>query len=231
MNPCHAITPDPLGGVLGLLRGAGIAVADDLPGRADAWGQPDAAREEETRIAARVPEDPSQMEILYDRYYARILNYLYRRTMDRDLAEELTSRTFLRALEALGRETRPIWVCPWLYRIATNVHLSHSRRVTTLRARLAEIGRHWLGTERQPERRPDALASHREEQARLRRCLLTLPEKYRTVLLLRYDEELSHAGIAEVLQLGCPAVRKRLERGLRMLTERYRPGGQKGDAR
>lgn len=178
-------------------------------------------REEETRIAARVPGDSSQFGILYDRYYTKILNYLYRRTMNRDLAEDLTSRTFLQAFDALRREHRKVWVCPWFYRIATNVHVSHLRGLKAFRDRLVDMGRHWKSfTEK--EHRPDHVVRSRQESARVRECLASLPDRYRTVLILRYDEELPHREISEVLGLTAVTVRKRIERALRMLEDRYR---------
>ena len=199
----------------------GIACADSIePNLTDATAQQEGTREEETRIAARVRHDPSAMELLYERYYDRILNYLYRRTMDRDLAEDLTSRTFLQAMDALRHQNRPVWVAPWLYRIATNAHVSHLRSLAVLRKRIEEIGHHWL-QRAQTQVRPDAAVSSREEHVRVRECLQTIPEKYRTVLVLRFDEELTVAEIAEVLKLNNSAVRQRIVRGLRMLEERY----------
>ena len=188
-------------------------------------------REEETRIAARVPGNPSEFEIIYDRYYARILNYLYRRTMDRDLAEDLTSRTFMQAFDALQRECRQVWVCPWLYRIATNVHVSHLRSLKCLRERIADIGRHWMSFGGR-ELRPDHAARSREETARVRECLASMPEKYRAALILRYDEELAYREIGEVLGLTPATIRKRIERGLRILEARFRDGArEEGHAR
>ncbi len=199
----------------------GIACAQSIePEVEDATAQQDGTREEETLVAARIQHDPSAMELLYERYYDRILNYLYRRTMDRDLAEDLTSRTFLQAMDALRHQNRPVWVAPWLYRIATNAHVSHLRSLAVLRKRVEEIGHRWLGRA-QRQVRSDAFASSREEHARVRNCLQTISEKYRTVLVLRYDEELTVAEIAEVLKLNNTAVRQRIVRGLRMLGERY----------
>jgi RNA polymerase sigma-70 factor, ECF subfamily len=57
---------------------------------------------------------------LYELYYSRILNYIYRRTLDVASAEELTSNTFFSALRALpGYDNRGKFGA-WLYRIAGN---------------------------------------------------------------------------------------------------------------
>lgn len=194
-----------------------------------ATAQPDHVRDHETRFAAGVfqDQDPTAMQIIYDRYYERILNYLYRRTGDRELAEDLTSQTFLKAFKALHSESRTVWVRPWLYRTATNVHLSHARSFTALRKRIAGIAHQWISREAL-QVRADTLVSDRQEHIRLRKCLESMPEKYRAVLLLRFDEELAHAEIALSLGLSSATVRKRLERALQKLKQLFEEVSSKG---
>ena len=63
---------------------------------------------------------PQAFGDLYDLYYGRILNYVYRRTLDAAVAEEVTSNTFFNALRALPRYDNRGKFGAWLYRIATN---------------------------------------------------------------------------------------------------------------
>lgn len=56
--------------------------------------------------------------------------------------------------------------------------------------------------------------------------LRTLPEKYRTVLVLFYVEEYTVEEIAKVLRKGVSAVKMRLQRGRKMLSERYKENGR-----
>lgn len=215
MAAAHLASHDPL-------QSLALKLADALASMAATDSTPavDRLREEESLLAARVAQDPHAMQVLYERYYPRILNYLYRRTMDRDLAEELTSQTFLQAFDALRRrEQSAIRVCPWLYRIATNAHVSHARSLGVLRRRLADIAWQWLASGTNRLRQPDRAAATREEITRLRDGLAALPEKYRSVLLLRFDEELSTMEIAEVLGLTPPTVRKRIERAIKHLQD------------
>lgn len=72
----------------------------------------------------------------------------------------------------------------------------------------------WGSLENQP-------AFEAPEQGELYRAVMSLPEKYRTVLDLFYYEELSVREIGEVLGLGQSAVTTRLSRARKLLRERW----------
>ena len=66
---------------------------------------------------------------LYDRYEAKIYSYIYRRTSDQVLSEDLTAQVFLKMLEAIRKSNA--WhssFSGWLYRIAHNLVVDHFRR-------------------------------------------------------------------------------------------------------
>lgn len=84
---------------------------------------------EEQILEAAVVYDEAALGELYDRYEARIFIYVYRRTGDEALAEDLTAQVFVKMLQAI-RERRA-WhssFSGWLYRIAHNVVIDHYRQ-------------------------------------------------------------------------------------------------------
>lgn len=84
---------------------------------------------EEQLLDAAVEYDEVALGELYDRYEARIFSYVYRRTGDDLLAEDLTAQVFVKMLQAI-RERRA-WhssFSGWLYRIAHNVVIDHYRQ-------------------------------------------------------------------------------------------------------
>jgi RNA polymerase sigma-70 factor (ECF subfamily) len=85
--------------------------------------------DEETELVHRARSDPAAFGQLYEAHYQSILNYLYRRTLSVQVAKELTSNTFFKALRELpGFHPRPgIRFRSWLYRIATNEARMHWR--------------------------------------------------------------------------------------------------------
>jgi len=180
-----------------------------------------ALQAEECALAREVSRRPESFQVLYDRYYERILNFFYRRVRERAIAEDLTSQTFLSALEHLARANREIHFRPWIYRVATNAWLSHERRRTRWGERfLGELGR-YLFSQAIPT--PDHALSTAERMELLRKALMGLPVRYREPLLLRYDEELSDSEIAQTLEMSPGTVRSLISRGLAILRRRAKP--------
>ncbi|MDB4698917.1 hypothetical protein OAF45_02110 [Candidatus Latescibacteria bacterium] len=72
-------------------------------------------------LVAKAKEEPEAFGHLYDRYYPAISNYIYRRTWDRALTEDLTSNTFYAAFRNIHKfRWKRILLGAWLYRIASN---------------------------------------------------------------------------------------------------------------
>lgn len=80
-------------------------------------------------LAAAIAFDENALSELYDRYEAKIYSYIYRRTGERTLAEDLTAQVFLKMLEAIRKDNA--WhssFSGWLYRIAHNSIVDYYRR-------------------------------------------------------------------------------------------------------
>ena len=85
--------------------------------------------EQEFEIVQAAIKDPQKFQILYDRYFASIFNYVYRRIDDEDITADLTSQTFLKALGNLKRyKFKGVPFSAWLYRIASNEVNRHYRQ-------------------------------------------------------------------------------------------------------
>lgn len=70
---------------------------------------------------------------VYDRYVDQVFRFVYRRVLDRQVAEDLTSETFLRALRNLASFRRPggdfgAWVTTIARNLVINYQVSHQRR-------------------------------------------------------------------------------------------------------
>ncbi|MCH2234522.1 MAG: sigma-70 family RNA polymerase sigma factor [Crocinitomicaceae bacterium] len=67
----------------------------------------------------RAKEDPREFEPLYSKYHEQIFRYIYQRMDDKELAGDITSQVFLKAMNNLHRyEFRGVPFASWLYRIA-----------------------------------------------------------------------------------------------------------------
>src|SRR5205085_11289022 len=77
--------------------------------------------DDDRALAARAARDPAAFAELYRRHVATIHAFAWRRSGSRDVAEEVTSATFERALASIDRfEWKGGGFVAWLHRIAAN---------------------------------------------------------------------------------------------------------------
>lgn len=77
--------------------------------------------QQEYAILERSKRSPRAFGELYERYFDRIFNFIYRQIDDEDVTADLCSQTFLSALRNVNRyEFRGVPFSAWLYRIASN---------------------------------------------------------------------------------------------------------------
>jgi RNA polymerase sigma-70 factor, ECF subfamily len=89
-------------------------------------------RDDNGRIKALVERaqrgDRSALEDLYLLHFDRIYSYLHMSVGSRHDAEDLTTQTFVKMLEAIGRfKWRAVPFSAWLFRIAHNLAMDHFR--------------------------------------------------------------------------------------------------------
>src|SRR6056297_2278284 len=65
---------------------------------------------------------------LYERYIKKIYNFIYYKTMHQETAEDLTSQTFIKALNKINSfDSEQGTFQAWLYKIARNTVIDHYR--------------------------------------------------------------------------------------------------------
>ena len=89
----------------------------------------------ETGIIEEAKTNPKAFGQLYELHYSAILSYIFHRTLNRSIAEDLTSNTFFKALKALAGYKPNAPFRAWLYRIASNEIRNHFRKVKRRRTR------------------------------------------------------------------------------------------------
>jgi RNA polymerase sigma-70 factor (ECF subfamily) len=148
---------------------------------------------------------------LFEEYHDSLVRMLYRRTGDRDQAEELAQETFARAVAAPPRNPRP-----WLFAVALNLVREDGRRTVRQGRRLQLL----KGEAETSEPPPDVAVERAEQAARVRAALARLGERDREALLLK-AEGFNYDEIAETLGLAKGAVGTTLARARRRLVEAY----------
>lgn len=153
--------------------------------------------------------DLRALDALYRRYRAPIQHYLYQLCGSADLAEELTQITFVKACAGLLSFRGDCTVATWLFRIARNVYLDSLRRPDPRRIDTDEL---LAIPDRTPDADPARSFAATEQRSLIGLALAQLPERQRTILLLRDAEGLVYAEIADVLDISLAAVKVNLFR-------------------
>jgi len=176
-----------------------------------------------------VEGEPEAFGILFERHARPVYNYLFRRTADWSLAEDLTSVVFLEA----WRRRRDVRLqhdlaLPWLLGVATNVLRNRRRSQWRYRAALERMPR-----ERGEDFADDAnarLDDERHMRSALR-AMSRLPKREQDVVALCGWADLSYEEAAAALGIPVGTVRSRLSRARARLRELGGASGHEGDGK
>ena len=171
----------------------------------------------EKKIIQQAKKDPEVFGRLFDKFYRPIFNYILRRTSDIDIAKDLTSQTFFKALKGLGRfRWQNVSFSAWLYRIATNeVNTFYRKKNHLVRVNIEKI----------PEPQSQDFADkdyadaekemqNKAEFARLHKNIKKLSPIYQTVISLRFFEKKKISEISRVLGRSEGTIKSRLHRAM-----------------
>ena len=152
--------------------------------------------EPEEELVDRAKENPEAFSVLYERYVDQIYQYIFYRTGNRYDAEDLTAKTFYRALANLKRyRYRGLPFSAWLYRIAHNLvanwHRDRQRRKTIPLDSLVLASKARESAEQILE------SSERGEV--LREAIARLAPDRQELLVLKYSTDLSNKEIGRVM--------------------------------
>ncbi|MGZ3715278.1 MAG: RNA polymerase sigma factor [Ktedonobacterales bacterium] len=153
-------------------------------------------------------------EALFLQFERQVFGYLMRMTGDEQTARDLSQETFLRAWLHFAKLSTYDSPAAWLFRVATNLAISHLRRRATL-VGSAQL----LGDDDSPARSDPAM--HFVEYDLVQRTLLALSPKQRATLVLREVYGFSCDEIARVLGCSRDATKMTLWRGREQFRARY----------
>lgn len=168
---------------------------------------------EHTLLKRARQSDNAALGKLYDRYAPRIYAYVYRRTGDVHLAEDLTGDVFVRVVQAI--HAKQFWHTSfqaWLYRVAHNLVVDHYRRQRAVELELNEQ----LTTDADDDD-PATRSAEALEYGQVRAALVQLTLEQQQVLSLRFGEELTARETAEVMGKNVGAIESLQHRALAAL--------------
>jgi RNA polymerase sigma-70 factor (ECF subfamily) len=187
-----------------------------------------------TSLSARLTEKAEEISAerfdeIMRRHQRRVYRVIFLLVRDRDIADTLTQECFLRAFVKRSTFRGECRVETWLLRIAVNLVRDHAKnRRTSFWKKLVGLEekeektdepRQFPALEPSAERRLLA----REELEGVWNALSCLSSQQRAIFFLRYEEEMSLAQIAGVLDVKVGSVKSQLARVTEKLREMREP--------
>jgi len=184
----------------------------------------------EKELIKEAKKDPEVFGKLYDQHYSRIFGYILKRTADLEIAQDITSETFFKALKGLWRfrwkDTFSVYPVghrrcsfgAWLYRIANNEIANYFRKNKHKPVSLEKISEpiavhnpeaEILEAEQELKKHQDFLKIQKE--------IFKLPIRYQEVITLRFFEKKKLKEISEILGKKEGTIKSLVHRGLEKL--------------
>jgi len=152
----------------------------------------------------------SAFDVLVFRYHKPLFGYVYRLLHDEKLAEDIVQDTFLKIYQQGQKGFVPEQFKPWMYKIATNLCKDHWRKPASRREFITD-------KDMMKKDRVSHIIDHQLERQWMVESLNQLSLDYRTVLYLRFYQDLQYSEIALALDIPINTVKTRIARGLKQL--------------
>ena len=155
--------------------------------------------------------------MLVERYKRPVYTLAYRLLGNPSDAEDAAQETFVRAYTRLASYQPGSRFGSWLLSITSHWCIDFLRRRRAISLEAAGIVAGEPIGPAGAEDHPEAVALQSERQREVRQWLASLPEPYRSVLVLRYWHDLSYAEISQTTGLPVSTIRMRLFRARQLL--------------
>jgi RNA polymerase sigma-70 factor (ECF subfamily) len=177
--------------------------------------------ERERELVERAKNNGEAFVELYDQYYSQIFGYVLKRTANIEVAQDVTSEVFFKALKHLRQfHWRGVPFSSWLYHIATNKIANYFTKNKPWQFSLEEVSNSVGSSDPSAETellQAEAQLSRREDFLTLHENISRLQLKYQEVIVLRFFEDKQLKEIGEILGKREGTVKSLLHRGLEKL--------------
>ena len=173
-------------------------------------------------VARACQGDQEAFRLIFERYSRPVISFIYDLVGNRELAEELTQETFVRAYRSLRSLREETKLSTWLFGIAKNVARE------SLRARVRD-SRHVDLDDQQvldlSDRRPVPVSQllNKELNEVIQRSLAALDDDKRLVFTLKIFQQCSYEEIAEITGFSIPKLKTDLHRARTEMRRRISP--------
>jgi len=174
-----------------------------------------------TNISKAIQGDQVAFTFLLHTYWNEVYHFIYKRTQNETVAEDITIETFSKAFDKLAQYNDQFAFNTWLIAIAKNVHIDF------LRKKKSEIFVELDDQDNNSSTHAIADTTPTIEDEIIRQqnlkklldCIKQLKPDYQEIIQLRYFQELSYQEIADELNESLSNVKVRILRARKLLAE------------
>jgi len=166
--------------------------------------------------------DQEAFRLIFDRYSRPVIGFIYDMVSDRELAEELTQETFVRAFRAIHRMKPETKLSTWLFGIARNVARESLRARTRANMQVTLEHESVIDVSDQKPVPVDRLLS-KELNELIHRALEALDDDKRLVFTLKVFHQCSYEEIAEITGFSLAKLKTDLHRARAEMRRRIQP--------
>ncbi len=180
------------------------------------------SRDEDSELIRKaVAGDQDAYSRLMNKYRDAIYSLIFRMVHDKTEVYDLTQETFVKAFNSLSSFNHMYAFSTWLYKIASNTCIDHLRKkkihTFSIDQSFESEGEEY--SYELPDRtyEPDKGIISRQRNSVIQEAIQSLPEKYKSVIILRHIDEKNYDEIAEELDIPLGTVKAHIFRGRELL--------------
>jgi len=156
-----------------------------------------------------------------DNYKNMVYNLAYKMSNNSQEAEDISQEAFMRAYQSLARFNPSYKFSTWLYQITLNIIRDRFKKkelnYVSLDTPLETDDSEFYPQPADFTNNPEQIIAQKENLRAIQQAILSLPLKYREVVVLRHLQDLSYIEISNILKLPAGTVKIRLYRAREQL--------------
>lgn len=176
--------------------------------------QKDASNDDSSLIERAVAGDYGAFKLLYEKHVARVYAICLRHCGNEDEASDITQDVFIQVWEKLAKFRGESAFSTWLYRVTTNISISHIRKRSPWWARSVD----WSKADNEDQMKFNEIYFEHS----LDRKIADLPKQARLVFVLFAIEGYRHAEIAKLLNISSGTSKAQYHRARQLLKEKLK---------
>ncbi len=182
---------------------------------------------DENLMAGIQQGDQGAMEVLVKRYHNKIYEFLYRKMKGHHMAEDIAQECFVRICTKAHQYQYPKPFKPWLYTIANNLCINYFN--SGRHKKEATVDDEFYNYQTDDSKNPEEETADKLEGEYIKTVLGELPEEQRTIVILRFYEDMKVKDIAAIMEIPEGTVKSRLYYAVKILKDKFSKYGIKED--